>query len=75
MTFDDKKAALERMGFTIGKRDPRLNRKFAGAFMVVEWHEESELPTDDGSNGPWCIVGGDLPALVEDAFSVWEGER
>lgn len=66
---------LRRMGFIVGPREPRLNRKYPGGFMVVEHYDESELPTDDGSNGPWCIVGDDLAALVEQAFKIWEGER
>lgn len=63
--LDHKIARLRAQGFTVGPRDPRLNRKYPGAYMVVEEHEESELPTDDGSNGPWCVVGDDLPALVD----------
>jgi len=39
--------------------------------MVVESHDESELPTDDGANGPWCIVGDDLDALIAVAYDVW----
>lgn len=62
---------LRKLGFIVGPRDPRLNRKYPGKFMVVESHDESELPTDDGSNGPWCIVGDDLDALVQQAYDVW----
>ena len=65
-----KTECLEKLGYTVGKRDPRLNTRFAGAFMVVEQHDESELPTEDGSNGPWCIVGNDLKWLVEEAFDI-----
>lgn len=72
----DKAAWLREQGFTVGARDSRLNRKYAGAFMVVEAHEESELPTDDGSNGPWCIVGDDLDALVRQAYrTAWCDEK
>src|SRR5271156_50463 len=60
---EQRKAKLESYGFTCGPRDPRLNRAFKGKFMVVENHDESELPTDSGADGPWCIVGDDLPAL------------
>lgn len=73
--MSDKIKALEAMGFIVGPRDPHLNRKYPGGFMVVESHEESELPTDDGSNGPWCIVGDDLDELVEEAYRVWADER
>jgi hypothetical protein len=56
-------------GFVVGLRDPRLNTDFPGQFMVVDdLHEESELPTRDGSNGPWCIVGDDLAKLIDEAF-------
>lgn len=75
MTIDQKIDALRRMGFIVGERDPRLNRKYAGKFMVAESFEDCEVPTNDGSNGPWCIVGDDIDALVNDAFSIWEGER
>lgn len=71
MTVDEKKRALEAEGFIRGARDQRLNRFFRGDFMVVESHEESELPTDDGRDGPWCIVGDDLSELIEIAYDVW----
>ncbi len=68
-----ERLSLEAYGYKIGPRDPRINSDYPGAFMVVESHEESELPTRDGSNGPWCIVGDDLPALLDEAFSVLAG--
>lgn len=68
MTFDKKVAALKEHGFTVWDRDPRLNRNYPGRFMVVEAHDESELPTDDGRNGPWCIVGDDLTVLVDQGY-------
>lgn len=61
---------LEAKGFTIGKRDPRVNMNYPGAFMVIEPHENSQLPTNDGSNGPWAIVGDNLPDLVKEAWLV-----
>lgn len=67
----DKAAQLRAWGFTVGPRDPRLNTDFAGAFMVVEAHDDTELPTRDGANGPWCIVGDDLTALVAEAHTLW----
>lgn len=67
----DKVAFLQSRGFTVGERDPRLNTAFKGAFMVVESHEESELPTEDGRNGPWCIVGDNLDELVDRAYDNW----
>lgn len=70
----DKVAALKAMGFTVDARDPRLNTAFKGGFMVVEGHEESELPTESGCNGPWCVVGDDLAELVDTAFGCWCGE-
>jgi len=63
-----KAHCLRKFGFTVGDRDPRLNSLYHGAFMVVESHEESELPTFDGSNGPWCVVGDDLPELIDMGF-------
>lgn len=67
-------AKLCEWGFTVGKRDHRVNRKYRGDFMVVEAHEDNELPTDDGSNGPWAIVGDDLAALVREAYAAWCGD-
>ncbi|WP_420408671.1 hypothetical protein [Hoeflea sp.] len=66
-TKEEKKRFLESYGWKVGERDPRLNTNFPGAFMCVEPHEEAELPTRDGSNGPWCIVGDDLSALIDEA--------
>jgi hypothetical protein len=68
------KAALLDMGFIIGDRNPRINTNYPGKFMVAESHEPSELPTKDGSNGPWCIVGDDLDKLIEEAYRVWSPE-
>jgi len=62
---------LRSWGFTVGARDPRLNRAYAGQFMVVEWHTEDELPTWDGRDGPWCVVGDNLDALIEIAHDCW----
>ncbi len=59
---------LRTSGYIIGPRDPRLNTDFAGSLMVVEAHEASELPTKDGRNGPWCIVGNDPDKLLNEAF-------
>ena len=67
MSMDKEKFLIER-GWIIGNRDPRLNTDYPGAFMAAEHYEESELPTRDGSNGPWCIVGDDLPALIAEAY-------
>lgn len=72
-TTAHKIAMLEKYGFTIGDRDSRLNTDHAGEFMVVEANahdiDDYDLPTKDGSNGPWCIVGDDLDALVDEAHS------
>lgn len=69
MTTEQKRTYLETRGWTVGARDPRLNSDYPGAFMAVEPHEESELPTRDGRNGPWCVVGDDLPALIAEAYA------
>lgn len=68
---ESKQTALERLGFTVGTRNPRLNTRYKRIFMIVESFDESELPTEDGSNGPWCIVGNDLGALVDEAYNIW----
>ena len=62
---------LRDHGWFVGDRDPRLNTKYPGKFMVTENDfEDYELPTEDGSNGPWCIVGDNLDALTKEAFDV-----
>jgi len=62
---------LVEHGYFVGDRDPRLNTKYPGRFMVTEDDFATyPLPTKDGSNGPWCIVGDDLDALVKQAFDV-----
>lgn len=61
-------------GFTVGPRDTRLNTRYPGAFMVVEEYEDMGLPTEDGSNGPWCIVGDDIEAMIKEAWEIWHLE-
>ena len=36
--------------------------------MVAEACEENELPTKDGRNGPWAVIGNNLCALVNEAY-------
>lgn len=67
-TVNEMRKFLESYGWTAGARDPRLNTNYPGKFMVVEPHEEDELPTEDGSNGPWCVVGDDLDDLIRRAY-------
>ena len=69
MNTNEKQAQLQRAGFVIGQRDPRINTNYPGQFMVAEWYEESQLPTKDGSNGPWAIVGDNLDDLIDEAFN------
>lgn len=57
----------------VGERDKLLNTRYSGVFMVAEPYTSNELPTEDGSNGPWCIVGDDLDKLIEEAYDVYEG--
>lgn len=76
-TTAHKIAMLEKYGFTIGDRDARLNTDHPGVSMVAETNAHDigdyDLPTKDGSNGPWCIVGDDLDALVNEAHSYLMG--
>lgn len=73
VTTQHRIALLEKYAFTIGDRDERLNTDHPGSHMVVEATAEEVsdpvLPTKDGANGPWCIVGDDLDGLVEEAHS------
>jgi hypothetical protein len=70
MPSEEKTKWLREHGFIVGIRDSRLNTNYPGNFMVVEEYEDSELPTVDGRDGPWCIVGDDLAALVDQAYDV-----
>lgn len=63
-----KQDALEAAGFVVGIRDCRLNTDFPGAFMVAEEYDESQLPTRDGRDGPWCIVGDNLERLIDEGY-------
>ncbi len=68
-TTSEMRQQLEACGFVVGERDPRLNTNYTGEYMVAEAYDESdELPTQDGRNGPWCIVGDDLDALIAEAY-------
>lgn len=54
----------------VGARDPNQNRAFQGAFMVAAPLEQDDpYPTDDASDGRFCLVGDDLDALAAEA--VW----
>lgn len=68
MTQVEKIAFLRSYGYTVGDRNPQLNTNYPGAFMVVEPYEDWELPTEDGANGPWCITGDNLDALVDQGY-------
>jgi len=61
-------AVLDR-GYVIAPRDARVNTLYEGQYMVVEeGYDNMALPTADGSNGPWCIVGNDLADLINQAY-------
>jgi hypothetical protein len=75
-TVDMMRQVLSAHGFVVGPRDWRLNTKYPGNFMVAEAYEDEQVepPTEDGSNGPWCIVGEDLDSLIVEAYScgIWQ---
>jgi hypothetical protein len=62
--LESKKTLLREYGWFFGQRDPRLNTDYPGEYMVSEPFDVSELPTKDGRDGPWCIVGDDLDDLI-----------
>lgn len=72
MNTTEKTIALLAAGYTIGQRDPRVNTNYPGSHMVIESHEQSELPTEDGRNGPWAVVGDDLWKLVDAAWDTYQ---
>jgi hypothetical protein len=71
LSVEQKQVWLKAHGFVVGPREARLNTKFPGAYMVAETFEEDDLPTLTASNGPFCIVGDDLSALIEEGFAIW----
>jgi hypothetical protein len=73
MTLIDKIASILDADMLIAPRDPALNTDHDGAFMVVEaGYTDHELPTKDGRNGPWCVVGNDIEELIEAGFQYAE---
>lgn len=69
-----KAAELASNGYTLGAREPKLNTNHLGVFMIVEALGEWDgKPTPDGANGPWCIVGDDLAAMIEEAHTFASG--
>jgi hypothetical protein len=73
ISLEQKMKELTVRCWKFGKRDERLNTNYAGKFMVVENFDEEDygLPTLDGGNGPWCIVGDDLERLIDEAYSIF----
>ena len=61
----DQIALLRGSGFLVGDRDPGMNRAFSGRFMVAEPPgPDDPYPTDDASDGRYCVVGDNLVALA-----------
>ena len=68
----EDKASLEKLGFIVGVRDPKMNTAFLGKYMVSEHYEENHTQVDGGqAHSVWCIVGDNLALLIEDAASFW----
>lgn len=70
--MSDKRDYLIKQGWTIGDRDPRINTDYPGSYMCAEpGYQDAELPTRDGRNGPWAIVGDNLSELIDEAHLFW----
>lgn len=64
-----KISRLQAAGFVVGRRDPNMNRAFAGKFMIAEGYEPGTTQDDaQGGDGVWCIVGDDIATLTREAF-------
>lgn len=74
MTTEQKIELLRAYDFVVGERDPKLNTDHAGAFMVAEQYTPRLTMTKDASRGPWCIVGNDLGALVDEAYEYLDSQ-
>ncbi|WP_226554840.1 hypothetical protein [Celeribacter naphthalenivorans] len=60
---------LKEMGWIVGERDPNMNRAFEGKYMVAEQLQDGDpYPTDDASDGRFCLVGDNLDALAQEAY-------
>lgn len=66
---------LVNNGFIVGSRLSFLNCKYPGKYMVCENFGHEEVPTADGRNGPWCIVGDNLNYLIRIAYDAWYEEE
>lgn len=67
--MNDKRSLLEHHGFTIGDRDPGLNRHHKGKYMVHEHrNKRDKYPTDNAEYGPFCIVGDNIDFLIDEAY-------
>lgn len=67
-------AELIGNGYTIAAREPKLNTDHMGVFMIAEALEEWDgTPTENGANGPWCLIGDDLAAMVKEAHDFGAG--
>lgn len=51
-TSGDKVKWLRDLGFFIGARNPLLNTRYPGRYMVAEKFDAAQLPTEDAGNGP-----------------------
>ena len=70
MKITEMRKQLESHGIFVGKRDPKRNTRFSGQYMICENLDEG--PSEDARNGGYCIVGHNLAALIEDAYSHFE---
>ena len=67
-------ATMESYGFFVGERDPNRNRNFPGKFMVAQPVEEGdEYPSDDASDGGYCMVGDDFDELINESYEWVDG--
>lgn len=75
MARKSKVELLIDWGLIVGDRDHQRNTAFKGRFMVAEpISDPALLPTIDARRGGYCVVGDNLPALIETAFS-WFGQE
>ena len=61
---------VETLGFQIGPRDPQRRPDVSGKFMALENRTDITTRFEGGPNGPWCMVGDDEDALIDEAFVI-----
>jgi hypothetical protein len=68
--IDVMRAHLERAGFVIGPRDPKLYPELSGSIQATfDWGMDGDVQLD-----PYCMAGDDIDAVVTGAYEENAGD-